>query len=183
MRKILLIITLILAFSSVGFASPQTDYSQGKVSIDYAFRPNLDLDWSSKGTLDGKSGNHDLGITIGLGNNFAFQFQNQTADSKSYYFSDPSTPFTANTETNANQFNLLYKLDNNVSAFVGYVNAKTDVKLSGSETISGKRVNGWQVGLVASTPLAEKLTGYGSVGFGSKIENFEIGLGYALSKN
>ncbi len=193
MKKACLTILCLFVFSAVGFASPLTDYSQGKVAVDLAVRPSSNLDIAG-GDLDGSNSNFDGGLTFGLGNKFAFQWATQNSKSKDYsgtvtYGLNTATG-SIHTDLNANQFNVLYQLDKNVSAFVGYTQAKNDVVANGTingvainGTAGGKTVNGWQVGLQGSTPLSDKVTGYGIVGVGSKINSFEAGISYAFAPN
>ncbi|HWQ62644.1 MAG TPA: hypothetical protein VN521_10050, partial [Negativicutes bacterium] len=141
----------------------------------------------------GKS-SYDLGLTIGLGNKFAFQWQNQTAKSKDYSGSVTDgvnvLSGSTNSKLTANQFNILYSLDKNVAAFVGYTQAKNEFDLRGtlngssfSGTVAGKTVNGWQAGFTGSFPLGDKFSGYGTLGFGNKITCVEVGLSYQFSKD
>ncbi len=193
MKKVVLVIAFLFLFSAVGAASPLLDYSQGKVAIDLNLRPSGKLAYS-EATLNGKSSNLDLGLTFGLGNKFAFQWLNQASKTKTYSFTitDGSDTITGSghSKLTANQFNLLYLLDKNIAGFVGYTQAKNNVYGSGTydgvpftDNIPGKTVKGWQAGFTGAFPLGEKLTGYGTVGLGNKIESFEFGVAYELSKN
>jgi len=192
-KKVVLMVSFLFLFSAVGFASPLTDFSQGKASIDINWRPSSNLKYP-EGKLDGNNNNFDFGLTIGLGDKFGFQWQNQTAKSKNYSgtitVGGNVLTGSANTKLTANQFNILYSLDKSVVAFVGYTQAKNEIDLRGtyngnpfSGTIAGKTVNGWQAGFAGSFPLGDKFFGYGSVGFGNKITSFEIGITYEFSKN
>ncbi len=194
MKKILYITAiLIFALSTVSFASPATDYSQGKVAIDISIRPNMDLDFGGN-KLDGKSSNPNLGVTIGLGNKMAFQYRNDAADSKSYTFGGSVYGIAINGEIHgdfkAQEYNLLYKIDKNLTALVGLTNAKGSLKASGtiggqpgSIDFSGKDSNGYQVGLIGTTKLAEKANAYGIISAGNKITNYEVGVSYEFTKN
>ncbi len=193
MKKVVLVVSFLFLFSAVGFASPLTDFSQGKASVDLNWRIDSEHEYDG-GSLDGSNSSYDLGLTIGLGNKFAFQWQNQTAKSKDYSgtITDGinTASGTVNTKLTANQFNILYSLDKNVAAFVGYTQAKNEIDyrgtlngVPGSGTISGKNVNGWQAGFTGSFPMGDKLSGYGTLGFGNKIVNLEFGLSYEFSKN
>jgi hypothetical protein len=82
-KKVVLMVSFLFLFSAVGFASPLTDFSQGKASIDINWRPSSNLKYP-EGKLDGNNNNFDFGLTIGLGDKFGFQWQNQTAKSKNY---------------------------------------------------------------------------------------------------
>ncbi len=56
MKKVVLVVSFLFLFSAVGFASPLTDFSQGKASIDLNWRPSGDFDDGAY-TYDGASGN------------------------------------------------------------------------------------------------------------------------------
>lgn len=134
-------------------------------------------------------------MTIGLGNKFAFQWQNQSPKTKKVPFiiTDGSSILgtgSGNAKITANQFNILYSLDKRVAAFIGYTQAKNELEGSGTfmgvpfgGTIPGKNVNGWQAGFTGTFPLSDKFVGYGTLGFGDKIENIELGIAYQFSKN
>jgi hypothetical protein len=126
-------------FSAVGFASPLTDFSQGKGALDITLRPSSNLDFEGE-SLDGTSSNFDLGLTLGLGNNFAFQWQKSTAKSKLFgTLSDGVNTATGsmNTKLTANQFNILYKLEKNFIAFVGYTQAKNEMPFRVHKRVTG----------------------------------------------
>ncbi len=104
--------------------------------------------------MDGENGNFDIGLTIGLSNKFAFQWQNQNATSKRN-----SGPFTIGgdtitlhgnkSKTTANQFNVLYSLDKSFAGFIGYTQAKNEIDGLVTDNgnlyrlFPGKTVNGW----------------------------------------
>ncbi|MCX7781076.1 MAG: hypothetical protein N2491_09225 [Negativicutes bacterium] len=109
MKKIVLTVVCMFLLSSVGLAAPLMDYSKGKATLDYTYRPNMDIkaaigvegqigiqplaeymgisedgkfsEYTKQGSFDGKA-NMDWGLTYGLGNNWAIQYRqfNPTAD-------------------------------------------------------------------------------------------------------
>lgn len=181
-----------LSLAVVCSASPLMDYSAGKTSLDLNFKPSSDL--SGEGvSLDGKGTNLDLGVTAGLGNKFAVQYRYNTGDSKSYNgnltYGSYDIIGSANTTFKAQELNVLYKMDKNVSAFIGWVQATPGLEANG--TINGTAVsgsvdtnnNGYQVGLVGSTKLGDKFTGYGMVAAGNKLTNYEVGVSYEVAQN
>lgn len=175
MKKAVMVLSFLFLFSTVGFASPLLDFSKGKTAIDLSWRPSSDFD-SGDISADGKNNNFDFGLTVGLGNRFALQWLNQSAKSKDFYD-------VYNATLTANQFNLLYSLDKNVAAFVGYTRTKNDVGIYTYETLNGKTISGWQAGLTGSVPLGDKFSGYGTVGVGNKITSYEAGVAYEFAKN
>jgi hypothetical protein len=180
MKKVLSGVAALLMVSSVGFASPLTDYSQGKVAIDLSVRSSNDI--TSDGyDYDGKTSNFNYGATVGLGNGFAFQYKQDNADSKDRSFG--SLYITEHTELKSNQYNVLYQVNPNVSAFVGLINTKPQWKDSAGYGGSGKNTTGYQVGVIGTMPIADKTTVYASLGYGDKIEDYEFGIGYEVATN
>jgi len=127
LKKTLSALILSLLFCSVAAASPLTDYSQGKASIDLTWRNTQNTlsyggysnDFNKKYNLDGM-------LTFGLGNNFAVQYRRFAPIS-----SDTIPAMSTDTGTlkfTTNEFNVLSKLNKKFSALVGFVNAKWDAK-------------------------------------------------------
>lgn len=146
MKKLVLTVLCLFALSSVGLAAPLMDYSKGKASIDYMYRPSLDFDGKAgvdgaageyflSGTMDGKA-NLDWGITYGIGNNWAIQYRgyNPETDDKTFNFGGAVvegglglTGLTANAKIKSEEFNVLYKLNKNVAAFAGVVRSNASI--------------------------------------------------------
>lgn len=190
MKKISLIATvMIFALSSVAFASPLTDFSQGKVAVDINFRPDADITCSGSltGSVKGKNDNIDLGATIALGNKFAFQYKNSNQKTKDHSLTLTNPPLTINvarTEIEAQEYNILYKIDKGFAAFAGITNAKASITgISNPVSYPGKSISGYQVGIIGNTPIGKNLNAYGIIGVGDKITSFEFGVGYEIAKN
>jgi len=178
MKKVLSGVAALLMVSSVGFASPLTDYSQGKVAIDLSVRSSNDV--TDNGTsYDGKDTNFNYGVTVGLGNKFAFQYKQDNADAKDKYW---GAGYSDHSEVASNQYNVLYQINPNVSAFVGLTNTKPTYKYTGNSH-DGKNTTGYQVGVIGTVPIGDKATAYASLGYGDQIEDYEFGLGYAIAQN
>jgi len=180
-KKTILLVTgaLVFAMAGVCSASPLTDFSKGNASIDLAVRSGGDVDVSAESytySLDGKDGNFEGTLTYGLGNNIAIQYRNTTGDSKTI------GDYSFKTTSSANEFNVLYKLNNNLAAFVGWTQAKAGLE-SYSMKLKGDNVNGYQVGITGVANFGEKVKGYATLATGNHITNAEIGVGYALGKN
>lgn len=160
MKKIVgLTATFALALSTACFASPSMDYNQGATSIDLSVSSaSVTPDYGSK--LDGSSSLSGA-ITTGLGGDFALQYKYNN-----YKTDDPTVK--------SQEFNLLYKLDKGLAVFAG------DVR---NEMTYTNTVNGLQVGLIGTVPIAERTNAYGIVGTGNKINSYEVGIGYQIAKN
>lgn len=203
MKKIILVTLFLFALSSVAFASPLTDYSKGNWALDLNYRVNNSYDASAdvtgtdfstgKQKLDGKN-NLELGLTFSLGNNLALQYRQANPKGDwSYtdtYENEYSRSVGVEAKTRVEEYNVLYKVNKNLSAFTGYVNAKPSASLSaidGEENIgvslTGHNKNIWQVGLMGTVPIKDKLTAYGIAAVGNDYHNLEAGVGYQITKD
>jgi opacity protein-like surface antigen len=195
---IAMVMVIMLVMTSVGFAAPLSDYSAGKTSIDLTWRnsdgkssgSDEDGSWETK---FGKKSNLDFGITSGLGNNFAIQYAGYNAKSKdAVSWSDANETGIATAKLKTQEFNVLYKLNKNLSAYTGLVRIKaeenanvsyTDGSPSESESYGTKTKNAMQFGLIGTVKLAEKTTAYAQVGVASNFTNWKIGVSQAISSN
>ena len=199
MKKILLSLIALMVFSSIAMASPLMDYSQGKGSFDISVRPNMDVDLDFNGQvflpngerLDGKSSNLDYNLTLGLGKDLAVQFRLFEPATKSHRvtsFPNPANNLYDSDKSSYKEFNILHKISNNVSAFVGYIEGQSTrtrvwtnsapFSVRPSETIKQA-----QIGLLGSAKLSKELALYGSYAVASGIINAEAGLSHKLSPN
>jgi len=197
MKKLTFIFAIIaiLALTGVCSASPLMNYSKGKASIDLTIRPgyvNIFTSVGSSETKDADKNNFEGTITYGLGHNIALQYRNTTGNSETF----PITVFgltnnNARSTLNAQEFNILYKLNKNVAVYLGWVQAKVGQPAGEYNISTGiarlfddyAKKNDYQVGLVGTKKLGPKLTGYASAATGKYITNYEIGIGYEVAKN
>lgn len=211
MKKLVLAVLFVFALSSVAMASPLTDFSLGKAALDLNFRSSPDYDvtvgvngtgWKSdKIAFDGDS-NLEWGFTYGIGNNWALQYRQATpkgtlgynwsdTDRESNGYQVTGVNIGLEAKTKVDEYNVLYKMNKNFTAFTGIVKASPSAKLSlgvepifsGDIALAGHDKNIWQFGLQAVAPFADKFTGYGIAAFGSDYRNWEVGVGYQISKN
>lgn len=203
--KVLMVFLGIMLISGIGFASPLTDYSAGKVAIDLDWR-NTEVDgnyscdeppwWAiNMSQLNlGKSYSLDGGVTVGLGNKFAFQYNSFRPSGTGRSHADMNfaglnwlADVTSRTELSTQQFNILYKMDDNISVFTGVFHGKIDFDgyfdPPGMHFYGIAERNIWQLGLVGSTKLGDKTTLYGTVGVGKDLTNWTAGLSYAVASH
>jgi len=189
---ILAITAATMLTASIGFTAPLTDYSAGKTSIDLTWR-NSDIHGKAPDgdtSLD-KKYNLDWGITTGLGNNFAIQYNGYNAKSKdTVEYSNAFETESMNIKLKTQELNVLYKLDKNISVYAGLVRLKATVnqneEVSGvntSSSFSSDNKNKLQIGLVGSTKIADKTTAYASVGVASDFTNWKVGLAQEIAPN
>ncbi len=180
-KLISLILAIMLAcmlMAGVTLASPLNDYSKGKTAIDIHWLPNLSMKDSYEGTTDtdsdredGKRSNLDWGITTGLGGKWAVQYRQFNPETKDI----GDWGFGMRTR----ELNVLYQIDEGLSVFAGWHQAKFTYWCPVSVTADNK--NKLQAGFIASTPIAEKTRLYGIAGFGKDLANYEAGLSYEFS--
>lgn len=172
MKKVVSGVAALLMLSSVGFASPLNDFSQGKVAVDVSVRPSSDFKTSDDNDNKDAKSYTEYGLTFGLGNNLAFQYKGANPQNKDDHFGDHIKLATQ-------EFNVLYKTSDNFTIFTGINQAKAKFSWVGD----GDTKSNWQLGVIGQTPLGENLTGYATIAAGQDTSAWKIGLGYALSKN
>ncbi|SDF77188.1 hypothetical protein [Sporomusa acidovorans] len=185
---ILAMTTAAILTASVGLAAPLTDYSKGKTSIDVTWRQS-DINAKSQlfnDDLD-KQDNLDYGITTGLGNKFAVQYNYYNAKSKDTTFStsfvDSGTyEYKENGSLKTQEFNVLYKIDKALSAYVGVAQIKGTMYSDGYDFTSGKE-NKLQFGLIGSAKLFDKTTAYAQVGVASDFYKWKLGVSQEIAPN
>jgi len=181
---ILAIAAATMLTTSIGFAAPLTDYSAGKTSIDLIWR-NSDAELKTSDGTDSlaKKSNLDFGITTGLGNNFAIQYNDYNAKSKDTTLPDGyGGTYQEHGSLKTQELNVLYKIDKNLSAYTGVVRVKGNVNSDGNGFSSNTK-NKIQFGLVGSTKIADKTTAYAVVGVASDYTNWKIGVSQEIAPN
>jgi hypothetical protein len=178
--------------ASVGFAAPLTDYSAGKIAIDLTWRnSDINAKTSSDNISFDKKYNLDWGITNGLGNKFAIQYNGYNAKAKdTVEYSDTSETYKMSGKLKTQEFNVLYKLNQNLSAYTGVVRVKgtfdSNDTINGVTTLSSDSTdtkNKIQFGLIGSTKIADKTIAYASVAVASDFTNWKIGLSQEITPN
>lgn len=150
-------------FSTSAFAAPLKNYDVGKFAVD----AGITFPSSLKGGnyKMSKSDSSYYGATVGIGKRMALNYQWDK-----YKGSDG--------DLTAQQFNLMYQLLPNVSAYAGWLGADADVDFS-----NGKKKNYAHAGLQAHFDIPLLFTVYGNVGVGTKSNAYEIGISKPLFNN
>ncbi len=150
-------------FSTSAFAAPLKNYDAGKFAID----AGITFPSSMKGGnyKMSKSDSSYYGATVGIGNRMALNYQWDK-----YKGNDG--------DLTAQQFNLMYQVLPNVSAYAGWLGADAD-----TERYGGKKKNSAHVGLQAHVDIPLLFTVWGSVGVGTKSNAYEIGITKPLFNN
>lgn len=180
MRKTCLFLIFFLMGAAVAFAAPLTDYTLGETALDLAWRPNLNMDLTNtigvSREMQGERSNFEYGITVGLGHRFALQYRDFDPDTK--------VLGTSYRPLDSDEINLLYKLDDGLSVFVGSQRVKyTQINTSGTVLAETEYDRAFQYGLVWSKDIGHKLTPFVVAGGGHHVTNFELGLAYPLADN
>ena len=167
MKKFYAILTaaavMTACFSTSAFAAPLKNYDVGKFSVD----AGITFPSSLKGGnyKMSKSDSSYYGATVGIGKRMALNYQWDK-----YKGSDG--------DLTAQQFNLMYQLLPNVSAYAGWLGADADVDFG-----NGKKKNSAHAGLQAHFDIPLLFTVYGNVGIGTKSNAYEIGISKPLFNN
>ena len=150
-------------FSTSAFAAPLKNYDVGKFAVD----AGITFPSSLKGGnyKMSKSDSSYYGATVGIGKRMALNYQWDK-----YKGSDG--------DLTAQQFNLMYQLLPNVSAYAGWLGADADTERYGS-----KKKNSAHAGLQAHFDIPLLFTVYGNVGVGTKSNAYEIGISKPLFNN
>lgn len=150
-------------FSTSAFAAPLKNYDVGKFSVD----AGITFPSSLKGGnyKMSKSDSSYYGATVGIGKRMALNYQWDK-----YKGNDG--------DLTAQQFNLMYQLLPNVSAYAGWLGADADVDFG-----NGKKKNSAHAGLQAHFDIPLLFTVYGNVGVGTKSNAYEIGISKPLFNN
>ena len=190
MKKIMLAAFCVsMLLTGVALASPLTDYSAGKVSIDVNYSKQ-GIDFNQEGWVQGftKKGKWDFGGTFGLGNKFAVQYvQVDTGPNPTTTYDKDGNlrdGYTDSYKLHTQQFNVLYQLDKSFSVYTGIFRTNgTWTNYDLMKNYHSNTENIWQFGVLGYTKLADKLTGSASVGIGKNLNTYHIGLGYAFTPN
>lgn len=178
-KKILAAIVLAsLCVVSVAGATPMTEFKKGDLQIDVG-------GWQHGGKFDkiGATGENLSGDSkIGFVGTATYAIADKWGVQYSYH--DLTTGNLDNGYDNyhvggyQNELNVLYSFDPKAAAYVGWD------YLHGNVASQTRKNNVVQVGIVAKTPLTNKLDLYGNFALGTKSTLLgEAGLGYNLAKN
>ena len=150
-------------FITSAFAAPLKNYDAGKFAID----AGITFPSSLKGgnIKMSKSDSAYYGATVGIGKRMAVNYQHDQ-----YKGSDG--------KLTAQQFNLMYQVLPNVSAYAGWLGADADV-----DAMSGKKKNSAHAGLQAHFDIPLLFTVWGNIGAGTKSNYYEIGITKPLFNN
>ena len=173
-KKVLLGMAISMSLSTVAFASPLQNYDAGKVEVNVGttIAPAMSTSNNSGSVNTDVKNKIEGGATVGLGNNLAVQFKYVDSQQK------PSgTEFNMRTQ----EYNLRYKLNENVSLYAGHMHARFGIKNNAVDAATTRSL--FQGGVQYEAAISKNLTGWAGMGFGRDLQHYEAGLGYALAEN
>lgn len=188
MRKtVLTTFCLSMLLTGVAAASPLTDYSPGKVSLDINYsKQGIDFKQGEAEQSFNKKGNWDFAGTFGLGNKFAVQYAQANTGPNPTTTHDQAgnlrDGYTDSYKLHTQQFNILYQLDKSFSIYTGMFRVDgTWTNYDLAKNYQSNTKNLWQFGVLGHTKLADKLTGFAALGIGKSLNTYHVGLGYAFA--
>lgn len=168
MKKTIAMLACAAALTMTAYASPQTDFTRGEWEVNAGMaHPEAKAD----GYSSAARWNFDGGVTYGLGDGYAVQFQQKGLKTK-------------HTGGTGRELNLLYSVRPEIAVYGGYNRISMrdlPVGLFGKED---KDNNVFQIGVIAKRPVAENLDVYAKGALGTKNTTiWEAGVDYALDRN
>ncbi len=167
MKKIYVTLTaaaiMASCLSASAFASPLQKYEPGKVALDAGISLPSSLEGGNYKMS--KSNSSYYGATVGMGSNMALNYKWNN------YKGDDG-------KIKAQQFNLMYKLAPNLSAYAGWLGAEAD-----TDALGNKDKNSGHIGLQAQYDIPMLFTVWGNVGVGTKSKAYEIGISKPILNN
>lgn len=164
-------LTCALAMATAVACAAPTELEQGKLNVNMGVMLSPDAEYNGEDWLDGST-SFCGGMTYGLADKWGIQY-----DYSHYGASAYGTDF----DLDANEFNLLYKIDDHLNVFAGYVYA--GMRMSDRFHSFGDHTDGFQAGLTGWYPLADKVKTFGKIGIGNNSRIYEIGFSYAIADN
>ena len=150
-------------FSNSAFAAPLKNYDAGKFAIDAGITFPSSLEGGNYKMS--KSDSSYYGATVGIGKRMAVNYNYDQ-------FKGSDGDLTAQ------QFNLMYQVLPNVSAYAGWLGAEAD-----TDNYGGKKKNSGHIGLQAHFDIPLLFTVWGNVSAGTKSTAYEIGITKPLFNN
>lgn len=160
-KKVLSALLATMVVGSVTAMAAPAEIEEGKwdVTIGASFSPNSEYDGTD---FDGDSGFYG-NVTYGMDDQWAIQY-----DYSHYGYSARGIEGKGD----ASEVNVLYELNPNLNAYVGYVYYGENFAGHGYHN------DGFQVGLQGWYPLADKVNLFGKVGVGNNSQVYELGAAY-----
>lgn len=172
MRKVAIVgLTCAWAMATAIACAAPTELEQGKLNLNMGVMVSPNAEYNDGFDLS-TSASFYGGVTYGLGDKWGIQY-----DYSHYGASAYGTDF----DLDANEFNVLYKLDTHLNVFAGYVYA--GMRMSDRYDRFGANTDGFQAGLTGRYPLCDKVKTFGKIGLGNKSHVYEIGFSYAIADN
>jgi opacity protein-like surface antigen len=174
MKKLLLVLVIILAMSSVAMAAPVTNLEKGESAVGYLYwNPNVDA-------FGGDFGNASASgfyVETAVSDKVIIGLETIKGDK-----SKTISGIKAKVDTRFTDLTIQYKLDNNIRLIAGNRNYDTDFAAAGVGSYSNSS-DKFFYGVSASTSLGDKATAYAAVTHSSIATEWQIGANQNITKN
>lgn len=176
MHKLIAVLTTgLIMTTATTFASPTTEFEKGAINLEIGSTLNSKVSGRGKISADvtGKSG-YKAVLTAALNNQWALQYKQGMFTSKN------STISVLNTYAEAapQDFNLLYKVNPNLTFIAGYEHSK----ISYGNYVADASKSALHFGLTGTHKLNNKTTLFATILGGEDVSLKELGIHYQLSK-
>ena len=196
--KVLVLAGVLVVSSALQcYASPNNDnYKKGAVEVEVGasvfskVKGTSDKILTKKVQADGDKG-YKYGINYGISDKFVLQYKGGTFITERaevpQKVGENTFVLSGIAKAKANEFNLLYKVNDNVSAVVGYLDssiAYNDVlfTLPGKvASVPTEDIERFQAGIMYHKPINDKYTFYTNAVFGKDIHTINSGITYKIS--
>ena len=174
-KSLTVLLVALLSAGAVATATPQTQFNRGEFQIDIgAWSPMANI---SRGTGFSHSWDFAGGLTYGLSDKLALQYQYWGLKSKSRDYSDHS-----DLSGQQHEVNLLYSLSPKIAAYTGYSRIHFSKSDADGPYDSNDTNSVAQIGVIAKTSVAKNLDIYAKGALGThKTSLWEAGLGYSFT--
>lgn len=171
-RLVLGMIAALALSTSIAAASPvEMNEGQFNVNMGVTISPDADTDGRGSFDLDGDTSFYG-GITYGINDKWGVQYDYSHYDASKYGWE---------TDVDASEFNVLYKITPHLNVFAGYLYVGGDMHRYGDKI--GAHTDGFQAGLTGWYPLADKFKTFAKIGLGNNSHVYEVGFSYAIANN
>lgn len=183
MRKLIALLTLttglFIATNTVS-ASPTAEFEKGAVNVE--FGSTLGSKVNGKGTVSadvvGEFG-FKATATAGLNDHLAVQLKHGMFKSEESTFNRPPLKLTTYAKAEPSDFNLLYKINPNLTFITGYEHTK----ISYGQFVSDASKSSLHFGLTGTHKLNDKYTLFATLLGGKDVSLKEVGVSYKMSKS
>lgn len=168
-KKILACLAGACFVTGIGYAAPVVDVAKGDVFMDVSYN-RLDVD-----TANLKFNAAEIALTHGLSDKFALSTGVTFTGEETFHTFGPI-------DANIYDLKLQYKASKEFAPFIGFKKWEIDYKGLPADMELASRT-GMQYGLIYNKKLAPKTNAFAMASFGNDIQEYKLGLAYALQND